>query len=153
MSELQRHLLRITESNGYHNTIMNAHISARDWENDPNRPVVNIYWGPESYLNANDIDRSLGVLNKRATVFLDCLLRETDDPTLERTKFQADLERYFLNDNNFNLPDTAGSPTIFNMMFVNATPYGDEQTNQKIKLEMETVIWYRTILGDPYQAH
>jgi hypothetical protein len=151
--QLQRYCLRIRQSDGYNNDVIEAFLDRRDFENVQNKPAVNIIWGPEEILNWNDIDRGLGTYNVRASVFLDWILTG-DDPSLERALMKADCERMFCRPYVYQLPeqDDGSSPTIHNLMFSRITPYGDEQNKPTCKLEMELSLWYRTQLGNPYQG-
>lgn len=149
--QLQRHVLRIKKADGYNNDVIEAFLNRRDFENVQNEPAVNIVWGPETILNANDIDRSMQNYTVRALVYFDWILKG-EDPSLERALIKADCERYFLQPYNYTLPeqDDGTSPTIHNLMFSTITPHGDEQGAPRCKLEMELMVWYRTAIANPY---
>jgi hypothetical protein len=149
--QLQRYCLMINRSTGYNYDVLEAYLNRRDFENVQNKPAVNIIWGPEEILNANDIDRSLQTYNVRASAFLDWFL-PGNEPHVERALIQADCEKLFGTPYNYQLPeqDDGSSPTVHNLIFSRITPYGDEQNKPACKLEMELTIWYRTQLGNPY---
>lgn len=151
--QLQRYCLMINRSDGYHFDVVEAFIDRRDFENVQNRPAVNVIWGPEDILNANDIDRSLQTYNVRASVILDWVL-PGENPSLERSLIKADCERHFLTPYRYQLPeqDDGSYPSIHNLIFSSITPYGDDQGKPYCKLEMELMVWYRTQLGNPYQG-
>ena len=150
--QLQRHCLNITKDNGYNTDVVEAYINRKDFENIQNKPAVNILYGTESIVNASDIDRSTQVYSVRAKCYFDWFLTG-ENPALERALIKADCEKYFLQDYNYTLPENVDgtSPIIFNMIFSSITPYGDDQTAPKCKLDMEFYLWYRTELGNPYR--
>lgn len=152
--QLQRHLYNIKKEAGFNRDVEHVFINRKDFENIQNYPAVNIYFGVVEVLNANDIDRSIQVMNKKATIYLDWILK-SDDPILERSLIQADVEKYFLSDYNYWLPESndgsGNNPTIFNLMFSQYHPYGDDQNKPTCKLEMEMFMWYRTVMGNPYE--
>ena len=111
-----RHLKKIKQSDDFNRTIKDAFLDRRDWENAPDKDVVNVVWGPEEYLNATDIDRSLGGVHKKAQVFWHFLLDCSDiGPFRARAQMQADIEQYFLKDENHRLPEPDGTDLIFNL--------------------------------------
>lgn len=149
--QFKRHLLNITRARGYTRDVVNVYIDRKDYENCEDTLACNLVWGPEQILNANDMDRSLGVVNVQATVYLDWII-QAESPTEARSFIKADVMTYFLKDYNYWLPelDNGDSPSIFNLMFAHITPYGDAQAIPRCKLEMEVTIWYRTQLGNHY---
>lgn len=150
--QFQRHTLRITRDNGFNNTILEAYLNKKDWENAKNLPVCNLVWGPEEILNGTGVDKSLGIYNVQAHVYMDFLL-SGEDPSLERASIKADVEKYFLRDYFYTLPerDDGTEPTIHQLMPVSIIPHGDDQAIPRCKLEIEMLVWYRTQMGNPYQ--
>lgn len=149
--QFKRHLHNITRARGYSRDVMSVYIDRRDFENCEDALSCNLIWGPEEVLNASDIDRSLGIVNIKATVLLDWII-EAESQTEARSFLKADVMTYLLKDFNFTLPelDNGESPTVFNLMPANITPYGDNQTGRRCKLEMEVYVWYKTQLGNHY---
>lgn len=151
--QLARHVQNIRRPE-YNNDVGDVFLNRKDWENVTSFPSCAVLWGPEECLTSQDQKRSMGYSEWLAHCFLHWNL-EGEDPSLERALIKADCQRYFEQDFNYWLPEvddgTGNNPTCFALTITGSTPFGDDQTIPRCRLEIQVDIYYRTIFGNPYE--
>jgi hypothetical protein len=118
-------------------------------ENQPEYPFVNIDFGPETHINAGDVQEgeNQAALHCIYTLFLDVYYKENDDPFLEAERILADLQVYF--GVNYMLPNSDDDHTVHRIVYAGSEQFGASENKPLYVIRTEWAVDYRLSLVNP----
>lgn len=136
-------LSSITTAHGCKNDIGDIKSEAIAIDQFKNFPGINIEWGTEKYLNAEDpILNQDRKLHKQLSVFLDVFLKGYSDPYIAREDLIWDIKKVIMADYDLN-------SSCHSIFFVDTLDFGVESNKPIIGFSMELVIIYNTYMFNP----
>jgi hypothetical protein len=136
----------ITTSAGYNYNFLHVFDPPINMENMTEFPVVNLLWGQERRLNTHLMGND-PLLDLAITLQLDVFLNDYNDQSLAIDKAIADIQKYF--GLNYYVKPASGSRTVFNCMYLSATPWGTEVQAPNCGVSIELEVWYSIRLNNP----
>jgi hypothetical protein len=141
-------LEQVTTGNGYEITFGDINELERSHEQEVNMPAVNVNFGTETYMNAQQGSNALGYLIKSLPVEFAVEVQDINDVREEEMRVIAALERYFLN--NRCIPDSGGAYTVVgNTVFTGNRVQGMRANEPFGHVIMDMDILYHQNILDP----
>lgn len=133
----------IRKTNGFKNDMGDIHIEVKAIDQLKNFPAVNLEWGIEKYLNADDPTLSQDrKLHKRLPVYMDVFLKGYTDPYIARETILWDFKKLF--SVNYTINGTCYEVLVSDML-----DFGVAGTSPMIGISIELAIIYNTAINDP----
>lgn len=134
-------LQKITTANGYNTDIGEVLAEPRSFADMINWPVVNVYWGRETYSHI------MGYFYKDASAYLDVFVKDVNAIYTTRQELLADIEKLLLT--NYYLPDASNDATCIDCHVTGDTIWGFEDTPDYSGFTVELKIRYKQNILNP----
>lgn len=146
-------LTKIDGTGDYNLDIKEVGDPPKDIENMSGKlPFVNLDFGPEDNLNKLagehfQVGANEALLSNRFIFTLDWFMKSANDTRILQEQALADSQRYF--GNNYYVPDSGGTRTVFNCLYDGSEPFGLERNQPNCGISVRFIVWYRILLTDP----
>ena len=134
----------------YINTLTRYSNPPKSPENQPEYPFTNIDFGPETHINAGNVQEGENqpALYNAYTAFLDVFYKENEDPDKEGWQILADLQAYF--GTNYMLPNSDNKHTAHRIVYAGHEIFGANENKPLFVIRTEWAVDYRQSSPYPY---
>jgi hypothetical protein len=147
--ELKKLLETIKKDNGYETEVRVVHSEVVPIGDIADFPAIIIDQGAEENLTGSGTRRTMGLMEKRMTVFLDCFIYEADNMQRAIRKIEQDIEKLFWGDKYSTAKGYSINNTAFELDIIRSEPFGTIIDRPNGGTSIELAIYYHQKDTDP----
>jgi len=144
-------LNRINPQDGYYNDMDEGEVNLFEKSHSDRKkfPSIDLIWDVNRMTNSVSGGHSHGGFNHITPIFLEGVVKESDNPMKEQLRLKADIEKYF--GIFFKLEDENDQATIFNSVIDTVRFFGMKQNQPFVGVDFRVLLYFRTEQENPAQ--